>query len=89
MTQAERRSAIRGLVRSDLRTGIERRPPRHSWDRADPWRTLWQLTTRPPRRSTDGWGSGSPLPVETRGPILVRAGRTAGGEQQPELVGSG
>jgi hypothetical protein len=82
MTQAERRSAsrsaIRGLPRSDLRTGIERRPPRHSWDRADPWRTLWQLTTRPPRIR-----SGSQLPVKTGVSMFVRAGRTATGRQDP------
>jgi hypothetical protein len=76
MTQAERRSAyrsgIRGLLRSDLRTGIECRPPRKHWDRSRPRHSLWQLTTRPPRSR-----SGSQLPVKDRGVIFVRAGRTA------------
>ena len=53
MRQAEPRpadrSAIRALLRSDLRTGIECRPPRRHWARSGPRHSLWQLTTRPPR----------------------------------------
>jgi hypothetical protein len=68
-----RRSAIPGLVRSDLRTALDRRPPRRHWLFAVPRLALWQLTTRPPRRGR----SGGQLPVETGNTLPVRAGRTA------------
>jgi len=66
------RSVKCATARTGLRTNCGRRPPRHYWDQGLPWRSLWQLTTRPPRGR-----SGSQLPVEDRGVICVRAGRTA------------
>ncbi len=45
-------------------------------------RSLWQLTTRPPRIR-----SGSQLPVETGVSIFVRAGRTASGRQDAQVAG--
>jgi hypothetical protein len=66
----------------DLR-GQGRRPPRQNWDPGDPRRSLWQLTTRPPRASTDGWGSGSQLPVENG--VFVRTGGADGGWEMPDL----
>jgi hypothetical protein len=61
------RSAIPSLGRTWLRTGGDRRPPRQHWEWWWPRLPCWQLTTRPPRASTDRWGSGSQLPVEIRG----------------------
>ena len=79
-------SAIRRPLRSELRTRYDRRPPRNDGDRSHPRRSLWQLTTRPPRTSTNGWGSGSQLPVESGGPVSVRAGRTAMDRRQLQVA---
>lgn len=64
---------------------MERRPPRHGCDQSPARCSLWQLTTRPPRASTNGWGSGSQLPVEARGSVFVRAGRTAVGARRAQV----
>ena len=81
--RSARWSAVSGPARSGVRTTSNRRPPRHSWDQLHPRRSLWQLTTRPPRIR-----SGSQLPVEAGVSVFVRAGRTEAEAQNPQLVES-
>jgi hypothetical protein len=76
------RSATSSRARLGLRTIGDRRPPRRYGDQWQVRCSLWQLTTRPPPASTDGWGSGSQLPVENRGFMFMWAGRTAAGGRQ-------
>jgi hypothetical protein len=78
--RSESRSAIPSIARVGSRTTSDRRPTRHYGDQWHSRFSLWQLTTRPPRASTDGWGSGSQLPVENQGFLFMWAGRTAVGE---------
>jgi hypothetical protein len=75
---SDSRSAVPGTARARLRTSGDRRPPRHDWHQRLARLSWWQLTTRPPRASTDGWGSGSQLPVEIRG-VIGGAGGADGG----------
>jgi hypothetical protein len=78
---SENWSAIRGAARTGPRTVGGRHPPRHCWDQWQPRRSLWQLTTRSPRIR-----SGSQLSVAAGVLICVRAGRTAVGGQERQLV---
>jgi hypothetical protein len=71
-------SATFSTARSGLRTTGDGRPPRQCWDQGHARLSWWQLTTRPPRASTNGWGSGSQLPVEIRG-VIGGAGGADGG----------
>jgi hypothetical protein len=71
------RSANSDTARTGLRTTHGRRPPRRHWELVAGRVSLWPPTTRPPRKSTDGWGSGSRRPVETVSDQVTEAGRTA------------
>jgi hypothetical protein len=77
---SENRSVVPGIARSGLRTPSDRRPRRQYWNQPIAVCSLWQLTTRPPRASTDGWGSGSQLPIENRCPVQV--GGADGGQKE-------
>ena len=81
-TRSAGRSAFHRPARTGLRTTCDRRPPRPHGLFAVPRRSLWQLTTRPPRIR-----SGSQLPVETGVSFFVRAGRTATGRQEHQVAG--
>jgi len=78
------RSATPRVGRTRLRTSSSGRPPRRHRLFLIPARSLWQLTTRPPRIR-----SGSQLPVETGVSIFVRARRTESesGRQDPHVAG--
>jgi hypothetical protein len=75
-------SATRRVGRTRLRTSSSGRPPRPHRLFLIPARSLWQLTTRPPRIR-----SGSQLPVETGVSMFVRAGRAKSGRQELQVTG--
>lgn len=75
-------SATPRVGRTRLRTSSSGCPPRPRRLFLIPARSLWQLTTRPPRIR-----SGSQLPVETEVSIFVRAGRTESGRQDLQVTG--